>query len=577
MVQRISLIIKPKAHMTNRNLEATRQSLLADLDRRVADHILEPANRDLLRKLILKADSPEEAEQIAALGTTYKRTGFHFDKRLEKTDKVIHYFRRNEALSFRTDPAKPAHKLIIGDNFPALQNLLIEYRGRINVIYIDPPYGKDSMGEFARTNYENAISRDNLLSMLFPRLMLARELLAPDGVIFCSIDDRNQAYVKCLFDEVFGERNFVGTIIWQSATDNNPTQIATEHEYILCYATNINLLLPWIGESPKALLIEQQYNKLKQAFSSPATIEKELRTWIKTNKDQLKGVAHYNNVDDKGVYSSSQNSSNTKPGGYAYDIIHPITGKPCVKPAFGWRWKEETFWNYANKGDVEWGEDETTQPHIKKRINTVTELLKSIYYEDGRIATSLLEALFGKKKSFDNPKPVKLISRLIDYASPSKDALVLDFFAGSGTTGHAVLALNEKDGGKRQFILCQLNEKTETTPNGIAYDVTSKRLKRIMTGECYDGSRDFKWAQENLPYGGNLDVCEIGEVTDDAATEGKTPFDVIDETLYGLPRFATLREKVAWVCGNFAHTEKYLEDDAEWEQRQREADHATGE
>lgn len=122
------------------------------------------------------------------------------------------------------------------------------------------------------------------------------------------------------------------------------------------------------------------------------------------------------------------------------------------------------------------------------------------------------------------------------------DAIVLDFFAGSGTTGHAVLELN-KDGGKRTFILCQLNEITDTTPNGIAYDVTSKRLKRIMTGECYDGNKDFKWAKDNAPYGGKLDVYEIAEVANSSAIEGKTPFDVIDETLYGKEKFTTAKEK----------------------------------
>lgn len=124
-------------------------------------------------------------------------------------------------------------------------------------------------------------------------------------------------------------------------------------------------------------------------------------------------------------------------------------------------------------------------------------------------------------------------------------------------------------------ILCQLNEKTDTTPNGIAYDVTTKRLKRIMTGECYDGTKDFKWAQENMSYGDNLDVYEIAEVANDCATKGKTPFDVIDETLYGQVKMKTLKEKIAWVCSNFAHTQHYLEKYAEWENRQREADHAT--
>ena len=140
-------------------------------------------------------------------------------------------------------------------------------------------------------------------------------------------------------------------------------------------------------------------------------------------------------------------------------------------------------------------------------------------------------------------------------ATGRKDVVVLDFFAGSGTTGHAVLELNKADGGNRTFILCQLNEKTETTPNGIAYDVTSKRLKRIMTGECYDGNKDFKWIEENEPYGGNLEVYEIAEVSNANATEGQTPFDVIDETLYGKERFASAREKIEWVCNNFFQTQ----------------------
>ena len=147
-----------------------------------------------------------------------------------------------------------------------------------------------------------------------------------------------------------------------------------------------------------------------------------------------------------------------------------------------------------------------------------------------------------------------LVKKLIEMVCDKKDAIILDFFAGSGTTGHSVLELN-KDGGKRTFLLCQINEITEVNPNGIAYDVTSKRLKRIMTGECYDGCKNFKWIEENKPYGGKLDVYEIGEVSNSSATPGKTPFDVIDETLYGKDKFKTAREKIEWVCSNFSQTQ----------------------
>lgn len=560
--------------MPTNPLSPTRADLLRELQQRVDDRVLEPTNAALLRKLIERADTDDEAIAVAALGTTYKRTGFHFDVRLERLTTDIRYLRRNPALSFTTNPTALTHRLIIGDNYEALQNLLIQYRGQVDVIYIDPPYGKDKMGEFAHTNYENALTRDNLLSMLYPRLVLARQLLSDTGVIFCSIDDKNQAYVKCLFDEVFGERNFVGTIIWQSATDNNPRQISTEHEYLICFCNSLQLQDKWLLESPKAKAIEMKYFELRETIHDPLLIQKELRKWIKINKVALQGVAHYNNVDDKGVYSNSSNSSNTKPGGYEFDILHPKTHKPVPKPAFGWRWTEETFWEYEREGNVEWGIDETTQPHIKKRIETVEEQFKSIYYEDGRVATKLLENLLGKKKAFDNPKPINLISRLLEFTT-SKTSLILDFFAGSGTTGHAVLELNRKDGGKRKFILCQLNEKTDTTPNGIAYDVTTKRLKRIMTGTCYDGTADFPWAKTNEPYGDNLEVTEIDRVFNAEATTGKTPFDVIDETLYGQKPFRTMREKIEWVCQHFQHAQKAVENDSDWEKRKRDLDHAT--
>ena len=188
----------------NEELERIKKNLLAELEKRVEDKILERSNANLLAKLINNADSANEAISIAQLGTTYKKTGLHYDKRLEKQTNDIKYFKKNEELSFNDGTSTIINKLIIGDNYDALRNLLIQYRGLVDIIYIDPPYGKDSLGEFAKTNYENAISRDNLLSMLYPRLLLAKSLLSKEGVIFCSIDDKNQSYIKCLFDDVFG-------------------------------------------------------------------------------------------------------------------------------------------------------------------------------------------------------------------------------------------------------------------------------------------------------------------------------------------------------------------------------------
>lgn len=557
--------------MPNNSLEQTRNDLLADLERRVNDHILEPANAALLKKLILKAEDPEEAISIASLGTTYKRTGFHFDKRLELTNKDIRYLRKNQKLSFQTDPERPTHKLIIGDNYPALQNLLIQYRGQVNVIYIDPPYGKDSMGDFAKTNYENAITRDNLLSMLYARLTLAKQLLADDGVIFCSIDDRNQAYVKCLFDEVFGESAFLLNIPRITKKGGKSTKtIQKNNDYVIGYTLNKDILF---SQEEKTDLSKYKYE------------DKYVAT---RGKYALTQTLDYNSLQ----YSATMDfpiefeGRSFVPGSDINKHYKRLNGNHGVTD-WVWRW---------GKDAVEWGKKNDFLVIKNNRIYTKSYLncrkkngKCEIEYIDTTKAFTTLSFLDNKYNNdnankelnkifvngntlFKNPKPTCLIETLIKMVCDRDDAIVLDFFAGSGTTGHAVLDLN-KDGGKRKFILCQINDKTDTTPHGIAYDVTAERLKRIMTGKDYNGNSDFPWAKDHKPYGDNLDVYEIAHIANDNNVEGQTPFDLIDETLYGQEHFKSLREKVAWVCGNFAHTQKYVEADEDWEKRKKKNDH----
>ncbi len=550
MAQRINDFLI-NAVMDNKTLTDVKQSLIAEMEQRVQDKILEPTNAALLKKLITNAEDDNEATMIAALGTTYKRTGFHFDKRLEKLTSDIKYFKKNERLSFVTDPSKPTHKLIIGDNYEALQNLLIEYKGKIDVIYIDPPYGKDSMGEFAQTNYENAITRDNLLSMLYPRLLLAKQLLNNDGIIFCSIDDRNQAYIKCLFDEVFGENNMISSICREVIKGGTKTKnIKRVHDYVLVYAKQLK-----VDNKDKTVLLGEEFN------------------------DENNFIFE----DDKGKYAKGRELNKWGAGSRREDspsMWYPIKGPngEDIYPIRNdgsegrWRWGKTKLTNAVKNGEViyEKRSDGTFVVYEKIRENKVKNrqlisILKDNYLNAN--GSEDLKPIFNKLMSpFDYAKPVELIKELLIYY-PIDDCVVLDFFAGSGTTGHAVLDLNKIDGGNRQFILCQLNEKTDTTLNGIAYDVTSKRLKRIMTGECYDGSKDFKWLEDNEPYGDNLDVYEIASVKNNNSSIGKTPFDVIDETLYGKKHVATLREKVDWVCSNFAHAQQSVESDKEWQER----------
>ena len=371
---------------------------------------------------------------------------------------------------------------IEGDNLEVLKLLQNSYMGKVKMIYIDPPYNtgndfvyhddfaqsaeeydehnRDDEGNRFRKNTDsNGRFHSDWCSMIYARLMVARSLLTEDGVIFISIDDNEQRNLKNIRDEVFGVSNFIGQLILKTATDNNPSQINTEHEYMLCYSKNRIAQSNWVRKSEAARKIISQYEKLRNTGMSLDDIQKNLRIWIKANKNELPQVAHYNCIDERGVYSNSSNSSNPHPGGYTFDVIHPLTKLPCPKPANGWRWPEKTFLDYDRKGDIEWGKDHTTQPHVKKRIDTAVEYLRSLIYEDNRGTTKMVADLFDGKKIFENPKPVSVLSRLLEFVAP-KDSFILDFFSGSASTAHAVMQLNAEDGGNRKFIMVQLPEET---------------------------------------------------------------------------------------------------------------------
>ena len=438
---------------------------------------------------------------------------------------------------------------ISGDNLDALKHLLKSYSNSIKCIYIDPPYNTGSDGfvyndKFTFTEEQiqtklgvseekakrildlarrGSASHSAWLMFMASRLMLAKDLLTDDGVIFISIDDNEQANLKLLCDSFYGEENFMGELIIQTATDNNPTQISTEHEYMLCYVKNKERQGKWSINSSAAKLIKEQYEILKTKKLSIEEIQTELRAWIKKNKEKLPQVAHYNNVDERGVYSNSSNSSNTKPGGYIFDIIHPITQKPCPKPAYGWRWPEDTFLSYVKNDDVEWGIDETTQPHVKKRIETAVEQLRTIIYEDGRASTKLLESLFGAKKIFDNPKPLLSLQRILKFVT-NTDCIILDFFSGSATTAHAVMKLNSEDAGNRRFIMVQIPELTpkDSEARKAGYDtidqIGQERIRRAASKikaehPDYQGDLGFKhYTLQDVPQN-TLDKMETFDPT----------------------------------------------------------------
>lgn len=426
---------------------------------------------------------------------------------------------------------------IEGDNLRVLKLLQKGYMGKVKMIYIDPPYntGNDFVyhDDFAHTTEEEELAAGNVdeegnrfrrnldsngrfhsdwCSMMYSRLLVARSLLKEDGVIFISIDDNEVENLKKICDEILGVSNFVGQLILKTATDNNPSQINIEHEYMICYAKNKYVQANWTRQSEAAGRIVHQYKELKKTCSNNAEIQTKLRQWIKTHKDELSQVTHYNNVDDKGVYSSSSNSSNPHPGGYMFVVIHPVTGLPCPKPANGWRWPEKTFRDYDANGEIEWGKDHTTQPHVKKRIETSVEYLRTLIYEDNRATTKMLADAFNGHKIFDNPKPVNVLNRIIDFVT-DKESLVLDFFSGSATTAHAVMQLNADDSGHRKYICVQLAEETpedsEARKEGYPTipAIAKERIRRagkkikeespLTTQDLDTGFRVFRLADSN--------------------------------------------------------------------------------
>ena len=484
------------------------------------------------------------------------------------------------------------------------------------MIYIDPPYGKDSMGEFAKTNYDNAISRDNLLSMLDIRLRLAKELLTDDGVIFCSIDDRNQAYIKCLFDEIFGESNFYGNFIQlKGNTQNDSKTIQKNHEYILCYVKKYNELLLTYKNTVKYKVYEDEYylGRDTGASSGHDTLldRNNLGYTIYYYEGTGNGVTGNHNTlldrnnlgyNDYKIYKKGNKyiqaialndykienltSKSTENDIYENDQYLVNLGFIPIRPPkrtggqLGrWTWGIDTFKQYWNNNEVLIKNNKNVIRKIFVDSHDITEINGSKYYISENIlppqsiiditnseGSTELNEIFNKN-IFNNPKNSELIKYFIKLSSTSSDDIILDFFAGSGTTGQAVLEANKEDGGNRKFILVQQHEdlgkgsiqesfcKENNLPISLS-SITYERLKRVMTGKTSKGDSDFDWIKKNEALGGALDVYEIASVNNYENIKGKTAFDVIDETLYGLPKFKDVNDKIKWVCENFEYTMK---------------------
>ena len=413
------------------------------------------------------------------------------------------------------------HVFIEGENLEVLKLLQKSYFGQVKMIYIDPPYntGSDSFiypdkfsetkeeylqrigdkndegymlrqGAFRPNRKESGQYHSNWLNMMLPRLFLAWNLLRDDGVIVVHIDEHEYSNLEKILEELFGEENFLGTIVWDKRNPKGDAKgISYQHEYIIFYAKNKDIF------SDKCSFVRPKTNAERMLKKVEALIKKnglteetrrEYKNWIKTQVDLSGGERAYSLIDDNGdIYqpvSMAWPNKQLAPDDYLIPLIHPVSKKPCPMPARGWRNPSSTMNELLAKNLIIFGDDEKTQPRRKYLLKeNLDENIPSLLYFGGSDDALLDE--FGL--SFDNPKVVNVSKQLI-YPIVQKSEIIVDFFAGSGTTAQAVMELNEEDGGNRRYICVQLPEKTEegkeAAQAGYATiaDITAARIKKVI-------------------------------------------------------------------------------------------------
>lgn len=416
--------------------------------------------------------------------------------------------------------------IVQGDNLLALKSLLPYYGGQVTCVYIDPPYNtgvderdeegkrtgwiyndnvnspeiREWLGRVVGPEAEDLSRHEKWLCMMYPRLALLKRFLRPEGVIFASIDEVEFATLRLVLDDLFGIQNRIGTIIWKNATDNNPTNIAVEHEYLLCYARDKDKLpSEWKSTTldVKQRLIETGQDFIKR-YPDQEERQKVYSKWFRENKAYLWPFDRYKFIDDGGVYTGSQSVHNPGKEGYRYDVPHPVTGKPCTQPLMGYRFPPDTMQDLLRRKLVLFGEDENKIVELKLYAHDYRSKLSSFFELDGRTGTNELKEIFpDSKRPFDFPKPTGLIEELLSFTTTGDD-IVLDSFAGSGTTGHAVLKLNRADSQRRRFVLIEMK-------SAIAKEITAERVRRVA-----QGYKDAK-GQDVSGIGGDFRFCELGE------------------------------------------------------------------
>lgn len=415
--------------------------------------------------------------------------------------------------------------LVEGDNLEALKALLPHYAGQVKCIYIDPPYNtgnenwiysdsvnapeiKKWLQKVVGGEAEDLSRHDKWLCMMYPRLRLLRQFLREDGAIFVSIDDNEVSHLRCVMDEIFGASNFIGVIIWQKmdSPKNTAIHLSVDHDYIAVYAKDASVWRP---------------HKLPRTE---------------------KMLARYKNPDNdpRGPWLLSDLAARN----FYADGRYPITtlsGRVIEGPPAGsyWRVSRGKFDELNRDGRIWWGKSGGNRPGIKRFLSEVQEgvVPQTLWpWKDAgstRHAKQELSQVMGARASQDlfiTPKPTRLVRRILQLAT-DEDSLILDSFAGSGTTAHATLAQNAEDGGSRRFIIVELEPD-------IARPVARERLRRAAEGYAYAKSSGTEETVEGL--GGGFRYCTLGATLFDEM--GRINPEVIFEDLARHVWFAETRE-----------------------------------
>ncbi|WP_223884078.1 site-specific DNA-methyltransferase [Pseudarthrobacter sp. BIM B-2242] len=474
-------------------------------------------NRDESTALLVDAEGNEAIHPIANL-TVAKEFGDVMYPGLRKLSEIR-----------RGAPEAPVHTIINGENYHALEALQYTHTGKVDLIYIDPPYNTGNADWKYNDRYVDAkdgYRHSKWLSFMEKRLAIAKTLLKPTGVLIMAIGDDEHHRLRLLADDVLGEGNFISNIVWQGGRKNDSRFISNGADYMLVYARNRELLVErdvrWREAKQGLDLVLNEAERLwEEAGHNAAEASVKFKRWLRAlpREVAMPGVTRYDQLEEGTgrPFNADKDMGWPGGGGPRFDVLHPITQKPVSVPTGGWRFTTPArMQEEIDAGRVQFGPDERKIPRGKSYLDEIdSQVAMSVFDADRTAASKALFNILGDKR-FPFPKDQLVLSRWFRLMAPT-DAVILDFFGGSGTTAEAVIRLNAEDSGSRQAILVTNNELSKADDTklrkaghqpgddeyealGVFHHVTKPRLETVVTGVREDGSKYSDGLDANIAF-----------------------------------------------------------------------------